>query len=101
MVGLNNGLPLTPSPSQSADTSLLQSRRLVLSSTLSTAAAVLLLSDTRVAEAAIASDNTKQIKYQRYPSIRFISALGDPTASSGQGAETWGLWRDDPGPRGV
>ena len=101
MVGLTNGLPLTPLSSQSADMLLLQSRRLVLSSTLSTAAAVLLLSDTRVAEAAIASDNTKQIKYQRYPSIRFIAALGDPTASSGQGAETWGLWRDDPGPRGV
>lgn len=41
-------------------------------------------------------------KFQRYPQIRFISALGDPKASSGTaGAETWGLWRDDPGPRGV
>ena len=37
----------------------------------------------------------------RYPSIRFISALGDPKASSGTGAEAWGLWVDDPGPRGV
>ena len=37
----------------------------------------------------------------RYPSIRFIAALGDPSASSGTGAEHWGLWRDDPGPRGV
>jgi len=27
--------------------------------------------------------------------------LGDPEATSGDGAETWGLWRDDPGPRGV
>lgn len=40
-------------------------------------------------------------KFQRYPQIRFIAALGDPRASSGTGAETWGLWRDDPGPRGV
>jgi len=36
-----------------------------------------------------------------YPSIRFIAALGDPTSSKGTGAESWGLWRDDPGPRGV
>lgn len=40
-------------------------------------------------------------KLQRYPQIRFIAALGDPKASSGTGAEKWGLWRDDPGPRGV
>ena len=32
---------------------------------------------------------------------QFIAALGDPEASSGSGAETWGLWRVDPGPRGV
>jgi hypothetical protein len=32
---------------------------------------------------------------------QYIAALGDPTASSGAGAETWGLWRLDPGPRGV
>jgi len=37
----------------------------------------------------------------RYPSIRFIAALGDPKSSSGSGAGQWGLWRDDPGPRGV
>lgn len=32
---------------------------------------------------------------------QFIAALGDPTANSGSGAESWGLWRRDPGPRGV
>ena len=32
---------------------------------------------------------------------QFIAALGDPGASAGVGAETWGLWRYDPGPRGV
>jgi hypothetical protein len=31
---------------------------------------------------------------------QFIAALGDPTAKSGNGAETWGLWDKDPGPRG-
>jgi len=30
---------------------------------------------------------------------RFIAALGDPNSNSGTGAETWGLWVDDPGPR--
>jgi len=32
---------------------------------------------------------------------QFIAALGDPGATSGTGAESWGLWPEDPGPRGV
>ena len=32
---------------------------------------------------------------------QYIAALGEPTAKSGIGAETWGLWPVDPGPRGV
>ncbi len=32
---------------------------------------------------------------------QYIAALGDPKAKSGVGAETWGLWPVDPGPRGV
>jgi hypothetical protein len=32
---------------------------------------------------------------------QYIAALGDPGATSGAGAESWGLWRLDPGPRGV
>ena len=32
--------------------------------------------------------------------LQYIVALGDPAASSGSGAQTWGLWRQDPGPRG-
>lgn len=32
--------------------------------------------------------------------LQYIVALGDPAASSGAGAETWGLWDQDPGPRG-
>jgi len=34
-------------------------------------------------------------------STQFIAALGDPNASSGNGAQSWGLWSKDPGPRGV
>lgn len=32
---------------------------------------------------------------------QFIAALGDPQESSGVGASQWGIWRIDPGPRGV
>lgn len=32
---------------------------------------------------------------------QYIAALGDPGARSGSGAQTWGLWPIDPGPRGV
>jgi cell division protease FtsH len=32
---------------------------------------------------------------------QFIAAQGDPTASSGSGADRWGIWRTDPGPGGV
>jgi hypothetical protein len=33
--------------------------------------------------------------------MQFIAALGDPESSSGEGAQTWGIWTTDPGPRGV
>ena len=39
-------------------------------------------------------------QFKRIPT-QFIAALGEPEASSGTGAERWGLWRLDPGPRGV
>jgi hypothetical protein len=32
---------------------------------------------------------------------QFLAALADPKANSGTGAESWGLWTLDPGPRGV
>jgi hypothetical protein len=32
---------------------------------------------------------------------QYIAALADPNASSGDNAQTWGLWELDPGPRGV
>jgi hypothetical protein len=30
---------------------------------------------------------------------QFIAALGDPGVTSGNGAQSWGLWNQDPGPR--
>ncbi len=32
---------------------------------------------------------------------QFIAALAEPGAKTGTGAESWGLWTIDPGPRGV
>ena len=37
----------------------------------------------------------------RHISPQFIAALGDPRSRSGSGAQTWGLWPVDPGPRGI
>jgi len=37
----------------------------------------------------------------KFVSPQYIAALGDPGATSGTGAQLWGLWRLDPGPRGV
>jgi hypothetical protein len=39
-------------------------------------------------------------KFESVPA-QFIAALGDPGAKSGNGAQSWGIWRLDPGPRGV
>ena len=47
-------------------------------------------------EARVAAETT----FTRIPT-QFIAALADPGATSGTGAESWGLWRVDPGPRGV
>ena len=44
--------------------------------------------------------NEGQTRFQRIPT-QFIAALGDPGASFGTNAQLWGLWRVDPGPRGV
>jgi hypothetical protein len=41
-----------------------------------------------------------QMEFKRVQT-QFIAALGDPSARSGTGAEAWGIWRVDPGPRGV
>src|SRR5271168_5636108 len=39
--------------------------------------------------------------FSKFRSIepQFIAALGDPGATSGNDAQSWGLWSQDPGPR--
>ena len=52
--------------------------------------------------AAFATEDEAKPKFQGLSPIQFIAALSpDPKATSGTGAEKWGLWREDPGPRGV
>jgi hypothetical protein len=43
---------------------------------------------------------SSQPKFKRIP-VQYIAALGDSTANSGNDAQTWGLWKLDPGPRGI
>ncbi|CAB9498129.1 expressed unknown protein [Seminavis robusta] len=76
----------------SSPSAALQSRRAALAS---------VVAGTFSASVAANAVEDDRPKFQRYPQLRFIAALGDPTASSGTGADQWGLWRDDPGPRGV
>lgn len=41
-----------------------------------------------------------EMKFNYIPP-QYIAALGHPGANSGSGAQSWGLWPLDPGPRGV
>jgi hypothetical protein len=41
-----------------------------------------------------------EVAYTTIPT-QYIAALGPTSATSGNDAETWGLWAVDPGPRGV
>ena len=41
-----------------------------------------------------------EVKFKPIPT-QFVAALGAPNAGQGDNAEHWGLWREDPGPRGV
>src|SRR5438132_11348667 len=43
---------------------------------------------------------SEQTNFKRI-SPEYIAALAEPGATSGSYAESWGLWRLDPGPRGV
>jgi len=51
-----------------------------------------------LSRAVLAADDLHD--FRRVPT-QYIAALGSPDARSGNDAQTWGLWRQDPGPRGV
>ena len=46
------------------------------------------------------TDEDKAVEFERVR-VQYIAALGAPDATSGDGAQDWGIWRVDPGPRGV
>lgn len=48
----------------------------------------------------LAPGSASAAKFRRIP-FQYIAALAPENATSGTGAETWGLWREDPGPIGV
>jgi hypothetical protein len=62
-------------------------------------AASLLFTIAVTAHVADAADGG-QTKFKRIPT-QYIAALGNSGATSGNGAQSWGLWPVDPGPRGV
>ncbi len=62
-------------------------------------AMVLLVATLAIGQSAHAASAGKT-KFQRIPT-QFIAALGEPGAKSGSGAQAWGLWALDPGPRGI
>lgn len=52
------------------------------------------------AVAVLPARGTAQTRFKRVP-IQYIAALAEPHAKAGNNAQQWGLWRHDPGPRGV
>ncbi len=62
-------------------------------------ATALLVTIAMVAQAVHAAGGG-QTKFKRI-STQYIAALDEPGATSGSGAQLWGLWPLDPGPRGV
>ena len=46
------------------------------------------------------AEEKKEPQFRLVPT-QYIAVLGDPNARSGGGAQNWGLWKTDPGPRGV
>jgi hypothetical protein len=62
-------------------------------------ATALLVTIAALAQPVHAADGEKT-KFRRI-ATQYIASLGDPASTSGSGAQSWGLWPLDPGPRGV
>ena len=81
------------------DTVLLPTRGAILLISRACLATALLVMMAASGQSVHAADGG-QTRFQRI-STQFIAALGPPGATSGSGAQSWGLWPQDPGPRGV
>lgn len=64
------------------------------------AAAAAALSPAAMAQSARATREI-ETRFKRAIPTQFIAALGERDATAGRNAHSWGLWRQDPGPRGV
>lgn len=87
---------LTPAPQSHLGKPIHKARHRIGHACLALALLLALLAMGQPAPAAGAN----RPKYQRIPT-QYIAALGAPGASSGSGAQLWGLWPLDPGPRGI
>lgn len=94
------GLSLSTNVSSALKISPVFDRRAVLATVPSVFAGAALGSVAH-ADPGAATSPEGEVKFRRVPRTQFIAALGDPNASSGRGADQWGLWTEDPGPRGV
>jgi len=79
----------------------LNTRRTVLSKLPARVGLTAAVLTSRRSPSSAAAEESEKPKFKRLPQTQFIAALGDPESSSGSGAEKWGLWEQDPGPRGV
>lgn len=86
----------TYEPQGTASGRMRSTQRLIRCACLATALLVTIAAAVQVVHAA----GGGQTKYRRI-STQYIAALGDPGSTSGNGAQWWGLWPLDPGPRGV
>lgn len=75
---------------------IIPNKKIIYSSILLTLAMLMLIFSVG---RAVYAQGDAQTRFKRIP-LQYIVALGDPSANSGSGAESWGLWRQDPGPRG-
>ena len=85
-------------PAQRA--TVLVSMRGTMPRSIRTRLAIALLVMIAVGGQSVQAAGGSQTKF-RYISAQYIAALGAPGANSGSGAQSWGLWPLDPGPRGV
>lgn len=95
-MGPKHEIDMRGRPARAANRSSLKLFAVVFTLLAVVTAALVLLALPHAAGAA----EKNEPRFKRIP-LQFIAALGDPKATSGNNAQAWGLWRVDPGPRGV
>lgn len=99
LLGSRTGVSTASFPSGSAISIGTQTRRNLLTLPVFSGFASVSLPNPAVADTD--SGEGRFAGFKKIRPIQYIAALGDPNANSGTEAQKWGLWRLDPGPRGV